>query len=73
MQAVTNFGLRCYEDLFHKDGAVDLAKIDALLGQAAPESPAMPRVATPQVLILGHVQHVLSSERPWTSLLSGHG
>ena len=56
LQAVTNFGLRCYEDLFHTDGAVDTAKIDALLGQPAPESPAAPRTAMPQVLVLEYVR-----------------
>ena len=52
LQAVTNFGLRCYEDLFHRDGGVDLVKIDALLGQVAPQSPAALHSATPQVLLL---------------------
>ena len=72
MQAVTNFGLRCYEDLFHKDGAVDLEKIDALLGQAEPQSPAGLPVVTPQVLMRGRVSaHVFARQMPRSEAKAG--
>lgn len=38
LQAVTNFGLHVYADLFDGDGSVHVAKIDELLSSSSPDA-----------------------------------